>query len=269
MRALIVIVIYRKHLSEVLPLIYFNDLQSSDFEIFIYDNSPESAISDNFKFNHRFVYHHDPTNKGVSHAYNFAAQYAMENGFDWLILFDQDTEISEEYYPQLKSAITKYPHIKVFTPIVKYNDGIMSPRKCHYFRPLPQYLEVGINSLEKVAIINSGLAISVKAFIDCGGYNEDLKLDLSDYQFIERLQKTIKNFYLLPAELYQDFSNNETDNEKLFRRFVTYCDSIKNYNTSQSRLIVLRYTGLLHACALTKRTRNIKFITHYLKTLVK
>ena len=264
---LVVFVAYRKKINEILPLKYFNNLVTDEIEFFIYDNSPDKAELESLSLNHKFQYYHDAGNGGVSKAYNVAAEYALKNQIEWIVLFDQDTEVKKGYFPNLKIAIKENPEVKLFVPKVYYNHGVMSPKRCRFFRPQAGELDYGIHKLNDIAIINSGLVVTTQTFKQCGGYNEDVKLDFSDYQFIERLQSKIDQFYLFKGELFQDFSNDETDSQKLFSRFMIYCEGLKNYQTTPFRRLVIIYTGFLHSLSLMRRTKNSKFITHFIKSL--
>lgn len=263
---LIIVVIYKKNIADIVPINYFDKLDSLNFSFFLYDNSPESQLICSLR--HNYVYLHDSQNGGISKAYNEGAKYAKKNGYDWLILFDQDTEISDNcYFSKIESAITKYHKINLFVPIVNFLGGTMSPRKCRFFRPSNITIGPGIYKLQNVAIINSGLAISTKSFFKCGGYNNNIILDFADYQFIERLQEVEESFCVINSCLFQDFSNNETDKDKLFNRFKLYCKSLKCYETTYRRYIALLYTGFLHSLALTKRTKQISFLKHFLQSI--
>ena len=263
---LIIIVIYKRNITDVLPINYFDKLDSSSFSFFLYDNSPESQQIHPLR--HKYVYMHDPHNSGISEAYNKGADYAKKHDYDWLILFDQDTEIlGNGYLEKIESAIMKYNEINLFVPIVKFPGGTMSPRKCRYFRPTNTTFGPGTYKLYNVAIINSGLIISTKSFFKCGGYNNNTILDFADYQFIERLQKVEDKFCVVNSYIFQDFSNNETCREKLFSRFKIYCKSLRGYETSHLRYLMLLYTGFLHSLALSKRTKQISFLMHFFKSI--
>lgn len=265
---LIIFVIYRKKISEVTPLKYFDNIDSEEFEFFIYDNSPE-PLENIINLRHKFKYVLDYENSGVSRAYNLAAEYARSESIKWLILFDQDTKIKKGYFQSLELAIAQNPGIQLFAPRVYYSGGVMSPKLCKYFRPSSSDLNIGLHFLKDAAIINSGLIVSTHAFWMCGGYNEELRLDFADYQFIERIQSKIKQFYVFPGELYQDFSNDETDARKLFTRFVFYCEGLKKYKTTPLRHLMLIYTGFLHTMALVRRTKSFKFLPYYFKCMLK
>ena len=72
-----------------------------------------------------------------------------------------------------------------------------------------------MHKIKEYDIINSGMLIKVADFIKAGGYKEDVSLDFSDFQFIERLKRVTKNFIVLNIECIQDFSNNAEDKAKL------------------------------------------------------
>ncbi|MBD5338546.1 MAG: glycosyltransferase [Bacteroides sp.] len=265
-RFLIVIVAYKTTISKLVPLRYFSTLRDQDFHILIYDNSPTSTDKDVNLQNISYI--HDPNNSGISTAYNVGAKYAQINGYDWMILFDQDTLIANDFLNITKISIKKNPLISLFVPTVKFQrGGIMSPKVCRFYRPSHSSIPEGVNNLRNVSIINSGICIRTTIFIEAGGYNEKTAVDFADYQFIERLEKVITNFYVTEAVLIQDFSNNEISEERLYSRFVIYCQSIKNYETSYYRKIALYYTGFLHSVALCRRTKSKRFITHFFKSL--
>ena len=63
-------------------------LPHSDIPTYIIDNSLYSQIVQDSNV---IFYSHHPDNPGVSFAYNEAAKYAKENGYEWMLLLDQDT----------------------------------------------------------------------------------------------------------------------------------------------------------------------------------
>lgn len=263
---LVVIVVYKKSLEDIVPLRYFENAKGRNFEIFIYDNSPIAQAE--MINNEKYIYHHDQKNSGVSKAYNTAAHYASKNGFNWLILFDQDTEILDQnFLSDLDKYIEKYSQVNLFVPTVEYNNGKMSPKSCKFFRIRNKDFNTGINKLKNVAIINSGLTIAVDTFLKCGGYNEQTYLDLADLQFVENLEKVESHYCITSSHLFQDFSNDETSPNKLYSRFKIYCECLKGYQTTTPRYLTLLFSGFLHALALTKRTKMIKFLYYYFRNI--
>jgi hypothetical protein len=109
------------------------------------------------------------------------------------------------------------------------------------------------------------MMVGVDAFIDAGGYNEKVPLDLSDHQFIERYKRKEQFFLVLDAEVLQDFSNEETNGDKLYNRFRTFVNAVKNCERANVRdsvdyfVLVFRRT-----MKLTIRAKQIRFIKHFI-----
>lgn len=125
----------------------------------IIDNSPTPIKEiDSLPSNWRYVNFAD--NPGLSFAYNYAAQYGIEHGFNWLLLADQDTTFPPEYIRSFSEASSRHPDIKLFCPSVMIDNNLqMSPVPLRHYMPRPiagpafTGEEVEIS---RFAIINSG-----------------------------------------------------------------------------------------------------------------
>ena len=202
--------------------------KSDKNHVFIYDNSPDpQSVTDL-----NVTYIHDPTNRGISHAYNVAADYARRQNYDWLLLMDQDTTFSEGIMDDYLGHIFSHPEVRLFVPPVRVDSLFyMSPVKLFWkFGFLSKCIPSGqVISLYDYSPINSGMCISVDAFFECGGYNENVFLDYSDYQFIERFRKRYSNCYVLETCVYQDFSVVVDNRDKSMKRLVMFCKSLKHF----------------------------------------
>lgn len=220
---LFVIVLYKSALEKSMT---YRTLLSkcNNGHIFVYDNSPDIQLI----CLSNIIYHHDPCNSGLSIAYNTAARCAKENGYEWLLLLDQDTDFSGVAIDDYKSAILANPNIKLFAPKVKCGERYMSPAKIHHKNAVLQSSAPnGIISLNEYSPINSGICVNVDAMIECGGYKEDVFLDYSDYQFIERFKRLYPQAYILDREAKQDFSAFSDSKEATLSRYRLFCRSIK------------------------------------------
>jgi hypothetical protein len=123
-----------------------------------------------------------------------------------------------------------------------------------------------VNSLSKYSPVNSGMLISTTDFIEVGGYNEKVKLDFSDFQFIERFRKRNNSFFVLATSFQQDFSNDENDLFILNKRYISYCSSAANCQKS-SLLDHIQYllVVLVRGIMLAKRTRSLVFFKTFYK----
>lgn len=264
MKILPVIVIYEKDWRKC--NIYQSLFSKLEIEILIYDNSSNCA---NKKYEDQLThYHHDPSNPGVSKAYNNSAKWARQHGFSHLALFDDDTILPSTYIDYLYEALKQEPKINVFVPLLKYNNGrkIFSPKRnllqrCTSVKDL-RY--PGINRLHDFLPVNSGSCINLDSFFSVSGYNENIPLDFADYDFFIRLNKNVDSFYLLDCIGEQPFSNSETDPKKLLRRYKYYLEGALHFcKPSAIRLQVLRHT--LSLCLRTHKIETLRLYYHYIK----
>ena len=207
------------------------------YHLYIYDNSPEKQfINDG-----RMIYVHDAKNSGLSVAYNKAAEYAKENGYKWLLLMDQDTDFSGISITDYEKAISNNPTIKVFAPKIKCGAKYMSPVKIwHHIGFLQNKVPSGIIQLSKYGIINSGMCVNVDAMIECGGYNEKVFLDHSDFEFLEKIKRLYSSAYIIDVEIKQNLSTFSDNKSTTLRRYTLYCKSIKG----------CEHRGLFDSCGL-------------------
>ncbi|OAN13543.1 hypothetical protein A3K86_13220 [Photobacterium jeanii] len=233
-------------------------------EVFVYDNTPDlNAALSNSKLHDKVNYYHDPSNPGVSKAYNVAAKYAIENNYDWLLILDQDTKLDDKLISAYQRAHIRNPDIKIFAPQLKTAKGApCSPCRIVFKRGLPvRNLLSRRLSLAKYAPINSGILVDLQTFDSVSGYNEKVFLDFSDFQFIERLSQKVDEFYVVNHILEQDFSNDSSDTEILKQRFKLYCQCARLCEKkSLKEYFEYGVTTLLRCLSLMYRTRNTSFV---------
>ena len=270
MNALIVTVLYRQSLFN--SNIYLSLLTyHKDRVVLIYDNSP-NPLHKAVDFPAHWIYISDTSNPGLSKAYNTAATFAKINGFEWLILTDQDTILPKTLLSTYKNAIHSEPNIKLFAPLIKEKTGLyLSPVPInHYITKLTNIPVKGNINLSKYTLINSGLCINVEAFLSVGGYNESVFLDYSDIQFISNFSKKYDKGFIVNLIGYQNFSNTEHNINEKIRRFKLFCQSIKGFCADKnSDHKWIKYIVLKRALSLSFQAKNISpikiFFNHYLK----
>lgn len=258
-KLLLVVVLYNQRLHETAT--YASLIAGSGEDVFVYDNSPVPQHADTIDFAPGWKYVSDTANGGISKAYNQAACYAREKGYEWMLFLDQDTVFPENILYEYKEIIRRYPHIKLIAPPMKMDEArYMSPVKVRFHMAKPaRSVPQGKVSLYTYSPINSGLAVEVDAFYQAGGYNESVKLDFSDYQFVERIRKLYPDLYVLSKECLQSFSDVTESNGSKLARFGLFCNSLKHCER-QDRLDSFWYFLLV-----MKRTISLAYRTHSLK----
>ncbi|BAZ84811.1 glycosyltransferase [Dolichospermum compactum] len=272
---LFILVIYKRRLNESDSFISLvNSLQNThlNIDIFIYDNSPSSMIlneelsGENWKIH----YVHDETNPGVSKAYNEGFKLGKKLNKKWLLLLDQDTKLPDDAIIKYSRAVLDNNEHSLFAPIlVSTNGTIYSP--CNYFfkRGFPmKSMEIGIVKARRKSLLNSGLLISIDIFEKVGGYNERLKLDFSDFDFIDRYRQVYQYFYIVDTKCIHELSATEDDVNALLKRFTTYCESIKYFGKIDLNTLILLCVTFIRAIRLSIKFRNIKFLYIFAKKLI-
>lgn len=266
-KILIVIVIYNQRITETNV---YKTLLSENETVFIYDNSPTSQPIDSLP--KKWIYIHDPSNPGLSKAYNIAAKYASTNGYSWILISDQDTSYPANAIERYRAYIGYNIHVRMFIPKVRLQDTTyLSPIKSRFYvsRISTSVPSSGEIKLKNYAVINSGILVTTDSFLSCGGYNDKVFLDFSDFQFIERFESQFKTAYLTDIVIQQNFSDKSDTPAKKLHRFEIFCQSLEGYECIQRKdLIFIRLTILRRAIALTIKIRSLKPIKKFLRRYI-
>jgi rhamnosyltransferase len=233
---LAVVVIYNCRIEESWTLITLNrslERISEYLDIVVYDNSLNSDLVNGSVFRKgcfNIHYFHDPSNPGVSKAYNFAASYGELFKKSWLLILDQDTSFPVDTFSKYISAVKNNFALKLFVPVLKLADGrILSPARYWCKRGFGlKKISFGLHGFNHLSPLNSGMMISLDAFNAVGGYDERVRLDFSDFMFIERFRRKFDLFFVVDVVGVQGFSDESTDVGVLNERFGWYCEGARN-----------------------------------------
>jgi hypothetical protein len=118
----------------------------------------------------------------------------------------------------------------------------------------------GIVDLKNVSCINSGLMVNTKLYGSIGGYDENLKLDFCDHDFIERAKKEVGSLEILDTKFIQDFSTDNNTKEQSLSRYKIFIEDYKNYSKTRNKLLLFLRIDLKHLLRLTYKFRTFEFI---------
>jgi len=246
---LFIVVIYKRKISECESIQSLSmALGSFTSDIFIYDNSPEfnpeipAGIAQC-----KFHYMHDYNNSGVSKAYNSGSALAGQMNKRWLLLCDQDTLFHIEYLNELYAILHLF-NPPLVAPYLYSNSTLISPCgfNLNYAYPLNKKLQPGFHKLNGISLLNSGICISQEAYKNCGGYDEKVFLDFSDFDFMKRFKKTYGKVYLLNVCLTHDLES-AFQRDFNVQRFIRYNKSYRGAVHSFCDLITLSIISGLRA----------------------
>lgn len=192
--------------------------------LMIYDNSPE-AHEINLELPLEYV--HDAKNSGLAAAYNCGLLYAEENGYDWLLLLDQDTTLTSCFMSELitsLNALRPEDPIVAVVPKLLVRGVIQSPAEHfidyirHQFKRSNKTFdnEFGVQH-GRISAYNSGSTLSVRALRAIGGFPLEFWLDYLDHAVFHALCERGGKVYVLRAVLIHDLAESDLNLRPLWR----------------------------------------------------
>ncbi|WP_286638091.1 glycosyltransferase [Faecalibaculum rodentium] len=210
MKIYAVLVTYNKHLSDCSS--FCSALKEPDVQLLVVDNSTDESIHNQEEARQAGAWFLSMNgNQGLSKAYNAAFDYLKTTTGDWVVLLDDDTQIPDQYWMQLRKETPN----AVLLPVVRTMKGKMiSPAEMKH--DIPRSV-VSPSTISDITGINSGMAVP-KQLTDTYRYNDHLFLDFIDHQFIKDLKQNGVDIRILPAELVQSFSADGLEKQSALKR---------------------------------------------------
>ncbi|NOR69065.1 MAG: glycosyltransferase [Methylomarinum sp.] len=115
-------------------------------------------------------------NSGIAYALNRGVKVATEKGFKCFLTFDDDTVIDENYVNEIIQFIKQHPELNIgVIALARESDKDSSSEDVNY--------------RVKRTLITSGSFFTLDTFEKINGFNEDLFIDLVDYDFTTKIRK--------------------------------------------------------------------------------
>ncbi len=262
MKVLAVVVRYNTALAEsetvrgLVGALAADPALAAAYQLLIWDNSPKPLVEPHLPI--PFTYRHSERNLGVSGAYNGAMEVALERGAAWMLLLDQDSEVTEGFLEAMLSHAREQAgdgRVAAIVPTVKVRGLTMSPKRQLFNRHCDYPAgECGIAEGETVAI-NSGCLMRPSALARIGGFSTDFWLDYSDvYVFHHFFEQGLRVWRAADVELEHEMSIMDYDRLMTpwrYRNF-SYAETAF-HDLYRSRLENLIQTARLFARAIKQR----------------
>ncbi|NYU09314.1 hypothetical protein A8O28_00870 [Enterobacteriaceae bacterium CCUG 67584] len=206
MKIKLLVVIYNKHIENNITITSATGAAKlfSDFEIIVWDNSTDSeyrSTNECYAQEHSLIYLTNNDNAKLSWVYN---KIIKEHQYDYLIISDDDSEYSEEYFNKLQSALLEGHLVSV--PQIYVNDKLRSPAKMGLI--VGKHLD-GIESgtHKNLIAITSGMVISSKLKgIMTPIFDENLSFYGVDTEFFLRLSQHNIPLHVLNVRLTHEMA---------------------------------------------------------------
>lgn len=231
-----------------------------DIGVLIVDNSTADYQNKAYCEQAGFSYLSMQGNKGLSKAYNQGIRYLKKHtGATHVILLDDDTALSDDYFAVLQQAVAEHPATEIFLPLVRDEVGLLSPCAIHGYSVHRVSSEQELTAAS-VTGINSGMALALSLFDDYS-YAEDYFLDYIDHAFLRDMKRRGKPIQVIHTTLRQQFSGNDTDQAAALSRFELFKRDFRVFCGTS-------WKGKLYASVLlTKRRMKIFYSTHFRRSL--
>lgn len=214
-RVLAVVVLYKMTFAESRSLTSLRRFLSEDemlaktIGLMVCDNTPykQAPPSD-----YSGKFYSDVTNPGLAHWYNFALKNAAESGARWIMLLDQDTEVTAEYMAEAiaQSGVAEETReIVALVPKLIQNGVVCSPLTPPTYRhPVPfDKAFTGIAS-RRLHVFNSGAILRVSSLQATGGFPLDFPLDYLDHATFAALQSRGGKLFVMNSSLEHELSSS-------------------------------------------------------------
>lgn len=244
-----IIVVYNKTIQGSITCESLRNIPNLDVEIVIVDNSEIDKKNDEICKELGYTYISMNGNKGLSKAYNTAIDYIDT---DVIVLLDDDTKISKDYFEALNIAVKEHLEVDIFAPIVYGQDGVIySPNEFNFLRN--HFIEAPnqVVSQKRFNAIASCLAIRSRVFENYR-FNEVLFVDQVDQYFFWEQRKLGRKFLKLDVEIHQNFyqRGDTLDADSAWKRVRLRLIDIMR----QAQLmggVKYRYLGFIKCCGLS------------------
>lgn len=227
----IVLVLYKSALDESLTfrsLIENIQFLHVGYELLIYNNSPEIQIAQSEVYQLKNA----TANTYLAGAYNYALSQARQAGHRWLLLLDQDTELTKDYFQELDRFLQSGldPETMAIVPVLKRGDICLSPKRIddrkwkHYDVRAGRYYQG-----ENIIAYNSLTLLSVDFMEEAGGFSSEYPLDMLDYSYFRRIYLRKGKIYVLPCEIEHNLSHSDYEKNVSIERHSSYLSAEKGF----------------------------------------
>lgn len=156
------------------------------YNILVVDNTPE-MLTEEKAFNYIGL----RENKGIAAAQNYGVKFAIDKGFKYLVFFDQDSVIEENY---LCNLVGEYERIKKIDNSIAVLGPVCIDRNSEQEYKNKLKSNQTINKVD--AVISSGSIVETNLYTIIGGMDESLFIDLVDFEWCWRAKKCGYSTYL-------------------------------------------------------------------------
>lgn len=176
-KILAVIVTYNPKIGHL--KLFLETLSKLIDSVLVYDNNSQNFRDiASIQFPQNVIIHSSPINKGLPVNYNAAIQYGLENGFDYLLVLDQDSTFDKHFLDEYRKHLDE--DFLCLVPFLVHNNS-------DYEKSYPTKTKGTCDYVKQS--INSGTLIDLHKLPNDIRFDEDLFIDCVDFDFFWKIRK--------------------------------------------------------------------------------
>ncbi|MEK4385214.1 glycosyltransferase [Solibacillus sp. FSL W7-1464] len=226
--------------------------------VYIFDNTEGvdcKKVENYFTGKNGFTYLSNQQNDGLSVAFNVMCQRAIEEGFDYICLFDQDSFISDKDLSKMINFIgsDKSSKVGIYVPEIVYN----------HLDESKAFPDTNVNFIEVDWAISSGSFINLYIYRKTQGFDENYFIDRLDFDYCNTIR--ILGFNIIRfknAILYQSLG----EKKRVLFSNVSQHNALRHYYIFRNRMYFYLKKNNFSLYRVLKL--SLMSINHLLKILV-
>ena len=221
-----VVVLYNTRIEDSNTCNALKNIKNYNINVLIYDNSTKDFGNKASCEEKKWIYLGGCGNVGISRAYNACIEYLQKNSKpNYICLFDDDTNLDEEYFECILSSAADKKSGKILVPFIYASGKLISPcilSKGHIAHRFSSEQEALNYSGDRLSAINSCMAIDMSLF-DNYRYDENIFLDGVDHSFLVDMKSQGEKITIINYKCKHSFSGVERPpKEAAMARFRIY-----------------------------------------------
>ncbi len=198
--------------------------------IYLYDNTESKDCTDKmrarFKDQPGIKYAAKNLNKGLAHGLNACCNAAYKEGFQWIMLFDQDSVITEDLVIGMCDFIEEYDEEKlaIASPMIDdFKNRSVKEKKAK----------------RKKEVITSGMVLKLEAFNKNGYFLNALFVDAVDIEYCLRLAK---NGYFILENNQVKLAHNQYDCQQVLGGYkINKYSALRHYYIARGYCYIMEH----------------------------
>ena len=255
----------------------------AEWDVFVVDNGSTDGTQEYIKKNYgKVIFRQSETNLGFGKANNVGLQYALDEGYDYVYLMNQDAWVMPSAISTMVSVSQKHPEYGILSPVhfqanmnhLDYNfGGCITQWTCSHELLEDWFFKRQGSEVYDISFANAAhWLISRKCLMDVGGFSPIFPHYGEDNNYIDRLfYHKHKLGVVCKAIAVHDRENRPFPKEKelYLMRFIAPMYTLSNINIDISlsllrRLFISRIIGNV-AVTIKYRVRLLKMYRKIIK----